>query len=423
MTIRNQAMERRQSAVIGWILVLLLAPGLAGVCKARGPGIKAGDGRMHPSIELTEIYDSNAGYFSEDTVADLVMRIRPGLTLSFPSEWVSLEFDGKIGYDHFFGAQDEKTRNLSTITGEAGMQVGFNSEGQVGLFVEDVFYRTGDPRYTSLTGRFDRTDNEARARIQIKPMDGNLSFDLAYGFFLDWFDETSQGEAEAMSSYAHRIYFSGKWKFLPKTAVTLDFDTDIRRYPNEYSWGESNKDLNAIRVTAGVIGQLTPNISLVARLGYGDTLVTDQNSHVSTKYNDYRSVIGQVEGTFKWNDTIIQAGYLRDFQPVVMFAYFGQDRVYARYNQRFLGKFALAAEIGFDWLAYGTAIQAVTASRGSRSDGLVSLLLSFSYNIKDWAVVGVAYGLQSRFSDWSQPEGGSVDYNKSLVSIHVGVDY
>ena len=402
------------------VLALLLAPGLAGICEARGPGIKAGDGRMHPSIELTEIFDSNPGYFAENAVADLVLRIRPGLTLSFPSEWVSLEFDGKLGYDHFFGAQDEKTRKLSTITGEAGMQVGFNSEGQVSLFIEDVFYRTGDPRYTSLSGRYDRTDNEARARILIKPMDGNLSFDLAYGFFLDWFDETDQGESEAMSSFSHRIYFSGKWKFLPKTAVTLDFNTDLRRYPNGYSWGGSNKDLNAIRITAGVIGQVTPNISVVARLGYGDTLISDPASYAGS---DYRSVIGQVEGTFKWKDSIIQGGYLRDFQPVVMFAYFGQDRVYARYNQKFLGKFALSAEVGFDWLAHGTAVQAVTASRGSRSDGLVTLNLSFSYYIKDWMVVGAAYDLQSRFSDWSQPEGGNVDYTKHLVSLHVGVDY
>lgn len=420
MTIQNQATERRRSSVIGWILVLLLAPGLAGVCKARGPGIKAGDGRMHPYIELTEIYDSNTSYFADDAVADLVLRIRPGLTLSFPSEWVSLEFDGQIGYDHYFGAQDQKTRNLSTITGEAGMQVGFNSEGQVSLFVEDVFYRTGDPRYTSLTGRFDRTDNETRARLQIKPVDGSPSFGLAYGFFLDWFDQTDQGEAEAMSSYAHRIYFSANWKFLPKTALTLDFDTDLRRYPNEYSLGGRNKDLNAIRVTAGVIGQVAPNISVVARLGYGDTLISDQSGYAGS---DYRSVIGQVEGKFKWRNTIIQIGYLRDFQPVVMFAYFGQDRVYARYSQRFLQKFALAAEFGFDWLIHGVAVQAETASRGQRSDGLVSLHLAFSYYIKNWMTVGVAYDLQSRFSDWSQPEGGSVDYTKNLVSIHVGVDY
>jgi hypothetical protein len=406
-------------AICGCILALLVL-GIAGVSAARGIGIKAGEGRMHPAIDLDFIFDSNPGYFPSDNAAlayDLMLRIRPGITLSFPSSKVSFELSGKVGYDYYFGLDRERTNDLSTVSGDADMRLGFNPEGQVSFFIEDNFSRTGDPRYTSLAGRFDRTDNEAKAHLQIKPGGGALMFDVAYGFFIDWFDETTANTG-GMSSYAHRVYFSGKWKFLPKTAVTVDFDSDLRRYPNSTSWGK-NVDVNAIRATVGMLGQITPTINLTVKAGYGDSLLPD-----SYTGDDFRSVIGQIEVTYRSGTTFVSAGYTRNFQPVVMFVYFGQDKVYARYRQQLAGKFTITADLGFHWLTYGDAVEASTLAQGARADGLVIGGLAFNYHIQDWVEVGLAYGVQARFSDWTQVQNSAgVDYNKHLFTLHVGVDY
>jgi hypothetical protein len=405
-------------AVCGCIAALLVL-GIAGVSAARGIGIKAGEGRLHPAIDLDFIFDSNPGYFPSDNnlmAYDLMLRIRPGINLSFPSSKVSFELNGKVGYDYYFGLDRKATNDLSTVSGDADMRLGFNPDGQVSFFIEDNFSRTGDPRYTSLAGRFDRTDNEAKAHLQIKPGGGALMFDVAYGFFIDWFDETTPNSA-AMSSYGHRIYFSGKWKFLPKTAVTVDFDSDLRRYPNSASWGK-NVDVNAIRAMVGMLGQITPTINLTVKAGYGDSLLPD-----SYAGDDYRSVIGQIEVSYRSGTTFISAGYTRNFQPVVMFVYFGQDKVYARYRQQLAGKFTIEADLNFSWLTYGDAVQADTAAQGARSDGLVYGGLSFNYHIQDWVEVGLAYATQVRFSDWTQPGAGGVDYNKHMFTLHAGVDY
>jgi len=406
-------------AVCGCIAALLIL-GIAGVSAARGIGIKAGEGRMHPAIDLDLIYDTNPGYFPSDNTglaSDLMLRIRPGITLSFPSSKVSFELSGKVGYDYYFGIDKERTNDLSTVSGDADMRLGFNPEGQVSFFIEDNFSRTGDPRYTSLAGRFDRTDNEAKAHLQIKPGGGALMFDLAYGFFIDWFDDVGPNSA-GMSSYAHRIYFSGKWKFLPKTAVTVDFDSDLRRYPNSSSWGQ-NVDVNAIRATVGMLGQITPTINLTVKAGYGDSLLPD-----SYAGKDYRSIIGQAEVTYRSGTTFISAGYARNFQPVVMFVYFGQDKIYVRYRQQLAGKFTITADLGFSWLAYGDAVEASTLAQGTRADGLVAGGLAFNYHIQDWVEVGLAYGVQARFADWTQANNSaSVDYNKHIFTFHAGVDY
>jgi hypothetical protein len=411
--------ETRMPAAVRCATLLLVVLALPGICAARGLGIKAGEGRLHPAIDLDLVYDSNAGYFTDDPVGDLILRIRPGVTLSFPSEKVSFELSGKVGYDYYTGIDQSRTTDLSTVAGEADMRLGFNPAGQISFFIEDTFTRSGDPRYTSLSGKFDRTDNEAKANLQIKPGGGALMFDLAYGFFIDLFDETV--ESQGLSSYGHRIYFSGKWKFLPKTAVTLDFDSDLRRYPDEFQAGQTYPDVNAIRATIGLLGQITPNMSVVVKAGYGDSLMGSDYTG-----DDYRSAIGQAEITYKAGTTFIQAGYTRNFQPVVMFGYFGHDKVYARYRQQIAGKFTLAADVGFDWLSYGDAVMGDVAAQGDRSDGLVDGKLSLDYHIQDWIEVGLAYNIQSRFApdDWRQPEGNaSVEYTKHMFTLHIGVDY
>ena len=404
-------------------IVAVAVLGVAGAAWGRGDGIKAGEGRMHPSLDLDLAFDTNPGYFRDGDALkayDLVLRIRPGITLSFPSDTVSFELNGKVGYDRYFGVQYKNTSDLSSVVGEADLKLGFNPNGVFSFFIEDVFSRTGDPRYTSLSGKFNRTDNEAKAHFQIKPGGGALMFDLAYGFFIDWFDATSGDDTTALSSYAHRAYFSGKWKFLPKTAVTVDFDADIRRYPNTYDDGTRNMDVNAIRATVGMLGQITPAMSVVVKAGYGDTLLPTVTGYDGS---DYRSVIGQVELTFQPGTTFIQLGYSRNFQPVVLFAYFGQDRVYARFKQQIAGKLTLAADVGFDILGYGQSMNA--ADTQDRLDYLISGSASVEYFILDWLGVGLRYDVQGLFSDYTQPLAGAggVGYNKHMFTLHVGIDY
>jgi len=412
----------RLPALLGCACAALIVAGAGRICEARGLGIKAGEGRLHPAIDLDLVYDTNPGYFADDPISDLVLRIRPGLTLTFPSEMVSFELNGRVGYDYYFGVDQSRTSDLSTFAGEADMQVGFNPEGQVSFFIEDNFSRTGDPRYTSLSGRFDRTDNEAKARLQIKPGGGALMFDLAYGFFIDWFDEQGGTESEALSSYGHRAYFSGKWKFLPKTAVSVDFDADIRRYPNSYSTGDKNMDVNAIRATVGLLGQISPSIAISIKAGYGDSLLPDRADYPG---DNYRSVVGQAEMTFRGTTTFLQVGYTRNFQPVVLFAWFGQDRAYARLRQQIAGKFTISLDISYDYLSYGSGVSQDTRDQGDRSDHLLSGGVEFDYHILDWLEIGLAYGIQARFSDWQQPLAGSggVEYNKHMFTFHIGVDY
>ncbi len=411
------------------VLCAVFSLGVAAAAQARGNGIKAGSGRLHFGVDLELTFDSNPGYFpsgNENHAADLMLRTRPKIGLEFPSDTVSFELNGGVGYDYFFGVDNSRTTDLSAISGEADMRLGFNPEGQFAFFLIDNFSRSADPRYTSLSGRFDRTSNEAKALFQIRPGGGALMFDVAYGFYLDWFDETNDSDynAKALSNYSHRVYFSGKWKFLPKTALSLDFDADLRRYPYQYQQDIKNPDVNAIRATVGLIGQISPSIALVVKAGYGDSLLEGGRDAGGNAYTggDYRSAVGQAELSYRAATTFLQVGYSRGFEPVMLFAYFGQDRLYARFHQQLFGRFSLSADLGFEFLDYGSPL---AADSEGRFDYFLSGGAAFEYHILDWLLLAIDYRFQALFSDYQQPltGAGGVEYNRHAVTFRVGLDY
>jgi hypothetical protein len=410
-----------RSAVIGCLLIIPVMIIGAGNAAARGMGIVAGEGRLHPSLDLELAYDTNPSYYANGTpgkTGDMVLRIHPGITISYPSEIVSVDVTGKVGYDWYMGISNKDFRNLSTIVADGDVKVGFNPNGQISFFIEDLLSRTGDPRYTSITQKLNRTDNEAKAHFQIKPGGQALTFDLAYGFFLDFFDDYKE-----YSSYAHRIYFSGKWKFLPKTALIVDADADLRRYRDAVypaDMTSRNIDMNGIRVTVGMRGQITSKLGLTVKVGYGDTLLDKTATYTGS---DFRSAIGQAEIEFRSGTTFLKGGYLRNFQPVMFFAYFGQDRLYARFLQQIAGKFSVEATIGFDFLAYGKDIRQTGST--NRSDKFLAGNLIVGYNILDWISVGLRYDFQALFSNYKQPVSptAGVEYDKHVISLFVLLDY
>lgn len=407
-----------RSVVTSCLLIIPLMIVGEKYASARGEGIVAGDGRLHPSLDLDLAYDTNPGYFTNGAVGDMFLRIRPGITIEYPSEIFAVDIAGRVGYDWYFGISNPDTRKLSSVVADANLNFGFNPKGQISFFIEDVLSRSGDPRYTSLTGKFNRTDDEIKAHLQIKPGSQALTFDLAYGFFIDYFDDYRE-----LSSYAHRIYFSGKWKFLPKTALIVDADADLRRYfdvyPTQFN-GQNirNIDINGIRATVGLRGQITSLLALTVKAGYGNTLFSKPTNYAGSNFS---SAIGQAELEFRSGTTFIQGGYLRNFQPVMFFAYFGQDRFYVKFLQQIAGKFSIEANVGFDLLNYGKDL----VQNKNRYDNFLSGNLILDYSILDWLNVGLRYDFQQLFSDYKQPisPNTGVEYNKHIISIFVKLDY
>lgn len=392
----------------------------------RGSGVKAGIGRVHAGIDFDLTWDSNPGYSpSGSQVSDLILRLRPNLDVSFPTDFIAARLKTKLGYDFFLGVENSETTNLSSFSGDADLDIAINPNGPVTFAISDHFARTADPRYTSLSERFDRLNNEARARLRWSPGSGALDFGLAYGLFIDLFQNgpASSGNGKAYSSYGHRLYFDAKWKFLPKTAAALDFEGDLRRYPDSFSDGSATPDSNAIRIMLGLIGQITPTISINLRAGYGDSLLTGGRTDTGQPYSGdgFRSALVQADATWQPATTMLQGGYTRSFQPVLLFGYYGQDRLFFRARQQLFGRLSLSGEVGFDFLTYGDPLY--SGGSGGRSDKLLDVGLSGDYFVVDWLAVGFRYTYRALFTDFRDALNIDLSYAKHVVTLHIGIEY
>jgi hypothetical protein len=389
---------------------------LAGSAAGRGIGIKAGKGRLHPMMNLDLVWDSNPGFQSSDVVSDLIIRVQPGLSLHLPSDSMDFKVDSRIGYDFFLGLDNSATRDWSSFNGDADLMLAVNPNGPYGFTVTDKFSRSSDPSYSGYSQRLDRINNGAKALFHLKPGGGALSFDVGYGFFLDRFDDFSE-----MNNSGHRFYLTGRWKFLPKTAVVVDCDTDLRRFPESSAGGGKNPDSNSIRATLGLVGQISPTIAVILKAGYGDSLLRGGTLAGGGAYtgDGYRSVIGQAEASYQLGTTFIKGGYLRSFMPAASFGYFAQDRLYAELQKQLMGRFTLSAKLSFDILAYGISVVETPNSSGTdRTDHYLDGSLEAEYHWIDWLAVGIRYDIRVLTSNWAEAE-----YTKHILTLQIHVDY
>ena len=394
-------------SMVGWVGVFLFASAV----QARGAGIQAGGGRIHASMALDSTYDSNPNFAaSGQEVADMMLKIRPGLNIDFPSRMFDFELGAKVGYDYYMGLEVKNTSEYSAIGGEANLNMGINPEGQVSLLIDDVFGRASDPINSTDGRKLERTNNEARARLQLKPGGGALSIDLGYGYAMSMYDDMKDYDGAANSSYAHRAYFGSNWRFLPKTAVTLDVDGELRRYPDR-TQTQYTPNMHAVRAQLGLNGYVTSTLSVKLVGGFGDTMMESGD--------DFMSFIGKAEIAYNAKTTYVNGGYNRNFKASPSFGYFGQDRIFVSLRQTIAGQLSIFGEIGYDFLNFGRGRDNVLPER---KDGMLGGKLALSYAINDWFDVGVAYNILSRTSE-TTGTSGSMNFAKHMASFHLGINY
>ena len=412
---------RSTSKTIQCLAAIILLCAIPAAASAEGNGLLIGESRLHLGIGVEGGQDSNVNYASSNAVSDYLLHVKPMLKLAVPSETVAFELGGTLDVLRYFGVNDTgsmKTENLSTVQGLAAMRTAFNPKGKFIFILKDDFVRSSDPR-NDLLGTFAHTTNTAGAGFDFKPGGGTLSLSLAYNFFYDRFDEGTG--LSAADSYAHQPTLDIKWAFFPRTAFVLGASGDIRRYPNAQTGnagglGFQNSDLNAIRSYVGILGMITPKLSMNLRAGFGDTLA------VKAGAQNYASVTGMAE--FQYDlaaATRFTLGYTRDFQPAPIYGYYSTDRIRASATQGLFGKLTLSLDASVDLEGFGRQIDSTGKDLGTRSDVLTVVIATIDYAILQSLTIGVSDNLQLRSSSMSA--GTSSNYTKNVALLKLTFFY
>jgi hypothetical protein len=399
-----------QSGNIRWALCVLLL-GVLGPAVARaqqppvasgGNGIKVGEGRLHPFFDLETRVDSGVGYFPDLTTQDpndvvaslspeLVLRLRPGLKLDVPSSKMELHASGRLEYVRYTGLLTKQSTYGSHLEGAADLTVHFNPEGKVGLILADQFLRSDQTRNAAVGAGVLSLFNEARASVPIKPGGGAVEVTPELAWAVEFFQPIglaipvgcTDAVCEPLSvdrfDYMNlRAGANARWRFLPKTALVLDTNLNLRDYLR------NTTSPNALLLSAmgGLAGLISAKIAVTAKVGWGYNFGATGGS----------TFIAQLEGSYLFSPTMsFKGGYIRTLDPVAAYGLFRDDRGYVEGRALFGGKTVLHGYAAVDFLHFFDPAE-------PRSDLLITADVGPEYQFKPWLVGALGYLLTSRSS-------------------------
>ncbi|WP_224249762.1 hypothetical protein [Hyalangium gracile] len=410
-----------QSGNIRWALCALvlavLGPAMARAQQtavpAGGNGIKVGEGRLHPFFDFEARLDTAVGYFPDLATSDpndvtaslspeLVLRLRPGLKLDVPSSKMAVHASGRLEYVRYTGLLTEQSTYGSHLEGAADLTLHFNPEGQVGLILADQFLRSDQTRNAALGAGVLSLFNEARASVPIKPGGGAVEVTPELAWAVEFFEPIglavpvgcTEGVCDPIAVDAFdymnvRAGASGRWRFLPKTALVLETNLSVR----EYLRNTASPNAVLLRAMGGLAGLVSAKIAVTAKVGWGYNFGSSGGS----------TFIGQLEGTYLFSPTMtFKGGYLRTLDPVASYGLFRDDRGYVEARALMGGKLMLHGYAAVDFLGFYDPTR-------PRNDTLVTLDMGPDYQFKPWLVGAVGYLLTTRSSS---VEGSGLNFTR-----------
>ncbi|MCY1045009.1 hypothetical protein OV208_27090 [Corallococcus sp. bb12-1] len=383
-----------------------------------GNGIKVGNGRLHPTLDLETRLDSGVGYFrdqgtgplSPDLSGELALHVRPGLMLDVPSQKLALSLRGNLDYVAYTGLLTAGSSAASYLGGQADLALRFDPEGTLSVEVGDQLTRSDRTRQVALGAGILSLYNEARVRAQWKPGGGALELTPALVYAMEFFEPLgglpavgcTEAECDPLAAsqfnYGNlRLGVEGRWRFLPKTALVADTGLTYRGYFND----TTTPSAALLHAMAGVAGLVSPRITLTAKAGWSQNLGAGGGG----------TVVAMAEGTYLWGPTLtLKGGYLRAFEPVAAYGTFRDDRIYAEARSLMGARLALHAAGAVDFLSFA----------GDRGDTVVSLDLGPEYQLRPWLMGSAGYMLTSRSSSL---EASGLNYTRNEVYARLSATY
>jgi len=390
------------------VLTLVVALGSASAfAQAPSPvGFKVGDGRLHLLAEVDSRFDSLVGYFDRQGVPspEIIFAPRVGATFALDGPSTLVKFGATAEYLIFSGILSPSSRQLSRPQALVSLETSFNRDGAVSFELGDTFTRSDRTQNPSAGIGVISLFNSLYVAAPIHPGGRALEITPRVTWGVEFFEPLLTGTTtcppgditcdptlvSSMNYSNLNFALSGRYKFLPKTAIVVDTNFDLRTY-----WNTSTQNLPAqiLRGRAGLAGLLTPRFSVTLLAGAAYDFAATQRA----------APIGQAELMYLVGEsTSVAIGYVRDLMPVPVYGTFTDDRGYLNARLGFLGdRLTLNGTASIDYFTFFAPMGMVS----SRSDLLIGLNVGPTFVVTSWFVIGANYGLGYRSSSQSTQTG------------------
>jgi hypothetical protein len=364
---------------------------------SEGKGIQAGAFELHPGIAAEGGYDSNffvksgrgpndpvpadkvAGrttgtpvYQAEPVINSYRLRITPSLSFTTfgkreneqggGAARPTLIFGGRLAaaYNHLFplGDQADAVADQNNVALLGGLNLNVFPDRVWGGDASIDYTRVVDASNDeAVSTAFRRNSIRGAVGINWRPGGGLFSWRLGYGVTANLFEEA---EFKNLNNVQHRLETSGRWKFLPRTALFYRGDIGWLSYTAGNA-PQSLSDGVSLRSQLGMNGLMTNYFGLLVLAGWQSSF-WEPNGGVPAR--NYDSITGQAE--LSWYPTPqkklpdgsapvglsqVSLGYVRSFSPSYLGSFYQRDRVYLNTIYFFAQRFVLSLSGGYNHIS------------------------------------------------------------------------
>ena len=339
-------------------------------------------------------YDDNIYLTNKDKKVSFINTTRAGANYMAQIPGSSLNVDlSAVGGYHFYSEDNDKNAYADAL---ATAEI-YNDNFTFG----DKFLFTSDPANSELTQRAKRLNNNAYlSYITSKEKMFSVGVKIS-----DVFDRYFKAKYQDLNRNRINLGAGVYYNMSSKTSFLAEYTfTDI-----DYQTNNDNNSNGGI-FALGVEGQIAPKVKGTAKATY-----TYRNyKHDLAGYKNYADLFGY-ELSVSWKPTTqneIRLSGDRTFEETVFTnnRYFVSTGIDLYASQKVMEKFTLALTLGYDNLAYQTAVGDV-----KRKDDVYRVRPEVNYQFKEWLSAGVWYQYRKRASNVSD----SLEYDNNRAGIFV----
>lgn len=315
-------------------------------------GIRLGDFVLQPRLFLQGSYTSN--FFRVDTrnaaakeEAVFAMDIRPGFALFNPNYdlvAMKLAVDADVRIP-FSSNQAVKDQLGVGIDADASILILPKRAFTIGIF--EHFDRQLWTRAVSTSENADRNRNSVGVDLSLHPGGRALDITAGYRWEIERFDSL-----KLLDTDEHVISLLASWRFYPQTYAFLDAAVRLSEYATARPVGDDVEFANyvpgkPVRAALGVSGYLTERVSLMVKVGYG-------NSLLDSGAEDFSSVIARLQASFRFGlRSVLHIGAIRDFDLVAFGGQYAYVRGFLSFEQSIRDRVLVHLDFSVDQRRFG----------------------------------------------------------------------
>jgi hypothetical protein len=381
---------------------------LASTASAEGPGIKLGDRMLlHLGLGVEFRYNDNVFFQDKSTgpAAGFMFLLRPYLELSTrqarDGSANTVDFRLHLGatYTEFISNRDVLSPHRSGSIDAAALMTLF-PQSRFNLSLFDNYVRTTQPPYgpEAPTYNLDRDTNQLGVRFQYSPGGHRLTLALSYIFGIDFFENDV---FRGFNLFTHALSLYASWRFFPKTALYLSVGETITKYANKDDPNFVQPDSYPLRVELGVMGLITPKLSVNAYIGYGNGFYVYEPAAVAAGKQDPtagspNTALGGLN--LSWKPSLLSVGnigYKYDFANALLGAYYQSHQVYINWTQ-LIWRFTGVVSLRYAYIQYFgvTPNFQIDKLGDTRFDHYIAFDLRLDYPFKPWLIASLGYDMQ-----------------------------